>query len=105
LSRENEDDREGPRVFYPPKPASPADRRLQDVSQLKVAIEDEPVKQEEEADFREDKWDDLDAEDWDDPAMASEYVVDVCHYLKEAEVRVILAPHVLLNRNQRLTLM
>lgn len=34
-------------------------------------------------------WDDLDAEDWDDPAMISEYVVDVCQYLKEVEVRLV----------------
>ena len=32
-------------------------------------------------------WDDLDAEDWDDPVMVSEYVVDVCVYLKQVEVR------------------
>jgi len=31
-------------------------------------------------------WDDLDAEDWDDPVMVSEYVADVCVYLKEIEV-------------------
>lgn len=31
-------------------------------------------------------WDDLDADDWDDPLMVSEYVVDVCKYLKEIEV-------------------
>ena len=31
-------------------------------------------------------WDDLDAEDWDDPVMVSEYVVDVCVYLKQVEV-------------------
>jgi hypothetical protein len=32
-------------------------------------------------------WDDLDAEDWDDPVMVSEYVSDVCVYLKQIEVR------------------
>jgi len=32
-------------------------------------------------------WNDLDAEDWDDPLMVSEYVADVCDYLKEIEVR------------------
>lgn len=32
-------------------------------------------------------WDDLDAEDWDDPLMVSEYVEEVCDYLKEIEVR------------------
>lgn len=31
-------------------------------------------------------WDDLDAEDWDDPVMVSEYVVDVSVYLKQIEV-------------------
>jgi len=35
------------------------------------------------------QWDDLDAEDWDDPVMISEYVVDVCVYLKEIEVRQV----------------
>jgi len=34
-------------------------------------------------------WDDLDEEDFDDPVMVSEYVVDVCVYLKEIEVRVL----------------
>jgi G2/mitotic-specific cyclin 1/2 len=32
-------------------------------------------------------WDDLDAGDWDDPLMVSEYVTEVCDYLKEIEVR------------------
>lgn len=31
-------------------------------------------------------WDDLDADDWDDPFMVSEYVAEVCLYLKEIEV-------------------
>jgi G2/mitotic-specific cyclin 2 len=34
-------------------------------------------------------WDDLDAEDWDDPVMVSEYVADVCVYLKQVEVRIL----------------
>ena len=34
-------------------------------------------------------WDDLDAEDWDDPVMVSEYVADVCVYLKQVEVRFL----------------
>ncbi|KAG6892454.1 hypothetical protein C0992_000442 [Termitomyces sp. T32_za158] len=36
------------------------------------------------------EWDDLDAGDWDDPMMVSEYVAEVCIYLKEIEVRVNL---------------
>lgn len=35
-------------------------------------------------------WEDLDAEDWDDPASVSEYVQEVCVYLKEIEVRIFL---------------
>ena len=35
-------------------------------------------------------WDDLDAQDWDDPVMVSEYVADVCVYLKQVEVRFLL---------------
>ena len=31
-------------------------------------------------------WDDLDAEDEDDPLMVSEYVVDIFNYLKKVEV-------------------
>ncbi|KAF8999074.1 cyclin-like protein [Cyathus striatus] len=31
-------------------------------------------------------WDDLDADDWDDPLMVSEYVTEVCEYWKEIEV-------------------
>lgn len=40
-------------------------------------------------------WDDLDADDWDDPIMVSEYVSDVCVYLKQIEVcRSVLTPYV-----------
>ncbi|KAF8189336.1 nime/cyclinb [Pholiota molesta] len=37
-------------------------------------------------------WDDLDAEDFDDPIMVSEYVVDVCVYLKEIELATLPNP-------------
>ncbi|KAF8970127.1 cyclin-like protein [Flammula alnicola] len=37
-------------------------------------------------------WDDLDAEDWDDPLMVSEYVADVCVYLKEIELATMPNP-------------
>jgi G2/mitotic-specific cyclin 2 len=39
-----------------------------------------------EADPNGDEWDDLDAEDADDPQMVSEYVVEIFEYLKEVEV-------------------
>ena len=39
-----------------------------------------------EADPEGDQWDDLDAEDTDDPLMVSEYVHEIFSYLKEVEV-------------------
>ena len=33
------------------------------------------------------QWTDLDADDWEDPAMASEYVAEICKYWKRVEVR------------------
>ncbi|KAF9556287.1 A/B/D/E cyclin [Agrocybe pediades] len=37
-------------------------------------------------------WEDLDAEDWDDPASVSEYVKEVCVYLKEIELATMPDP-------------
>lgn len=37
-------------------------------------------------------WDDLDAEDWDDPVMVNEYVVEVCVYLKQVELAMLPNP-------------
>ncbi|KAK0438320.1 g2/mitotic-specific cyclin cdc13 [Desarmillaria tabescens] len=37
-------------------------------------------------------WDDLDAEDDDDPLMVSEYVVEVCQYMKEVEAKTLPDP-------------
>jgi len=42
--------------------------------------------EEREADPEGDEWDDLDAEDADDPLMVSEYVVEIFKYMKEVEV-------------------
>lgn len=49
-----------------------------------------------EADPFGDQWDDLDAEDNDDPLMVSEYVVEIFAYLKQVEVcdRVCVGLHV-----------
>ena len=32
------------------------------------------------------RWSDLDADDWEDPAMAREYITEICQYLKRVEV-------------------
>ena len=44
-----------------------------------------------EADPDGDQWDDLDAEDADDPLMVSEYVDEIFTYLKVIEVRELLS--------------
>lgn len=46
-------------------------------------IEEEPV-------GKAQLWDDLDKDDWDDPMMVSEYVAEICVYLKEVEVRLVI---------------
>lgn len=46
-----------------------------------------------EAEPEEEQWDDLDAEDADDPLMVSEYVVEIFEYLKQVEVRFVF-PHI-----------
>ncbi|KAH9477616.1 G2/mitotic-specific cyclin cdc13 [Psilocybe cubensis] len=38
-------------------------------------------------------WDDLDAEDWDDPVMVSEYIAETCVYLKEIELACMPDPN------------
>ncbi|EPX73446.1 G2/M B-type cyclin Cdc13 [Schizosaccharomyces octosporus yFS286] len=37
-------------------------------------------------------WDDLDAEDWADPLMVSEYVVDIFQYLNQLEIETMPSP-------------
>jgi hypothetical protein len=66
------------------------------------ALTDDDVEpaDEPEADPDGDLWDDLDAADADEPTMASEYVVEIQLYLRQAEVRAFLpsprsAPHLL----------
>lgn len=49
-------------------------------------VPDELDGQVKEVDPNGDDWDDLDADDADDPLMVSEYVMDIFHYLKEVEV-------------------
>lgn len=57
-----------------------------------VVVED-PAQAEVDAEPTVQPWDDLDAEDWDDPSMVSEYVVDICAYWKECEVCLESFPH------------
>jgi G2/mitotic-specific cyclin 1/2 len=51
--------------------------------ELEAYADEEP-----EADPEGDQWDDLDAEGADDPLMVSEYVSEICQYMRELEVSV-----------------
>lgn len=54
---------------------------------LELGVESEP-----EADPNGDDWDDLDADDADDPLMVSEYVVEIFQYMKQIELTTLPNP-------------
>ncbi|KAF8555822.1 A/B/D/E cyclin [Imleria badia] len=56
-------------------------------AKVAAAIDSEP-----EADPNGDEWDDLDAEDGDDPLMVSEYVTEIFEYMKKVELCTIPNP-------------
>lgn len=58
----------------------------EDVHSARIAAEMEAFANEVEADPENSAWDDLDADDSDDPLMVSEYVQDIFGYLKQVEV-------------------
>ncbi|KAF8156984.1 cyclin-like protein [Crassisporium funariophilum] len=81
------------------KPTLLKETQIHDESQAdadKVAAELEPEQTSASAQL----WDDLDAEDWDDPVMVSEYVVDVCVYLKELELATLPNPDYMNEQNE-----
>jgi G2/mitotic-specific cyclin 2 len=86
------DDAEVGRAFKRRHTQSPAiTSGIQDDSQAdadKIAAELANI--DEESEGKPQLWDDLDEGDWDDPTMVSEYVAEVCVYLKEIEVCIIL---------------
>lgn len=59
------------------------EHEAQVAASLNVGVDSEP-----EADPNGDEWDDLDAEDGDDPLMVSEYVNEIFGYMKHVEVSV-----------------
>lgn len=70
--------------------------RAEDAVEARVAAELEAYAEEQEADPETSPWDDLDADDSDDPLMVSEYVVDIFKYLKQVEVRYSASPNPLM---------
>jgi hypothetical protein len=84
-------DAESERVFKKRHTGSLGTSRAQDDSHADVdKIAAELADIEEESVEKAQLWDDLDKDDWDDPMMVSEYVAEVCVYLKEVEVRMVI---------------
>lgn len=99
-SRPVEEDAGENRVFKKRRTSSeaPADSEATEQAQLQAEqdaltarIEDELAAfvEESEADPEGSNWEDLDAEDAEDPLMVSEYVVEVFEYYKQIEVRIV----------------
>ena len=92
LKHEVDDVEEGRRVFKRRHVDIPEEPIQQDESQIEAdGIAAELIEADAKAvpEFKEEPvelWDDLDAGDWDDPFMVSEYVVEVCKYWKVLEV-------------------
>lgn len=64
------------------------EHEAQVAASLDAGIDSEP-----EADPNGDEWNDLDAEDGDDPLMVSEYVNEIFNYMKNVEVSVSYVDH------------
>jgi G2/mitotic-specific cyclin 2 len=92
--QEQVDDAEATRVFKKRRTSSEApvseaqmfEEELRRNSDVGAADLEVFADEEREADPEGDEWDDLDAEDADDPLMVSEYVVEIFKYMKEMEV-------------------
>ncbi|KJA26926.1 hypothetical protein HYPSUDRAFT_63692 [Hypholoma sublateritium FD-334 SS-4] len=65
----------------------------EDVHNARIAAEMEAFANEVEADPENSAWDDLDADDSDDPLMVSEYVQDIFGYLKQVELTTMPNPN------------
>ncbi|KAJ3508562.1 hypothetical protein NLJ89_g5687 [Agrocybe chaxingu] len=65
----------------------------EDAHNVRIAAEMEAFADEPEADPECSPWDDLDADDNDDPLMVSEYVQDIFNYLKQVELTTMPNPN------------
>ncbi|XP_006463948.1 hypothetical protein AGABI2DRAFT_194588 [Agaricus bisporus var. bisporus H97] len=68
-------------------------RTEEDKIAARIAAEIEAYADEVEADPETSPWEDLDADDVDDPLMVSEYVVDIFKYLRQVELTTMPNPH------------
>ncbi|PPQ73441.1 hypothetical protein CVT26_015827 [Gymnopilus dilepis] len=77
-------------------PRAIEEARLQaeeEAHEARLAAEMEAFANEEEADPEQSGWDDLDADDADDPLMVSEYVQEIFDYLKQVELTTMPNPN------------
>ncbi|KAJ7136033.1 cyclin-like protein [Mycena epipterygia] len=85
-------------------PAAIEEARLQaeeDLITARIAAELEAYANDEpEADPENSPWDDLDADDVDDPVMVSEYVVDIFNYLKKLELTTMPNPNYMASQTE-----
>jgi G2/mitotic-specific cyclin 1/2 len=101
-AKEQADDAETARVFKKRRTSSEApiseaqmfEEELRQNSDAGAADLETFANEVREADPEGDEWDDLDAEDADDPLMVSEYVVEIFKYMKELEVCSPITYHV-----------
>ncbi|GLB39108.1 putative cyclin family protein [Lyophyllum shimeji] len=102
--RQETEDGEASRVFKKrrtsseapedPAAAEEATRRAEEeAAAAKLASEIEAYAEEPEADPEGSQWDDLDADDADDPLMVSEYVVEIFNYMKQIELTTMPNPN------------
>ncbi|KAF8067772.1 cyclin-like protein [Lyophyllum atratum] len=102
--RHEAEDAEASRVFKKRRTSSEApedtaaaeeDRQLAEEQEaaVRLASEIEAYAEEPEADPEDSHWDDLDADDVDDPLMVSEYVVEIFNYLKKVELTTMPNPN------------
>ncbi|TFK41671.1 cyclin-like protein, partial [Crucibulum laeve] len=105
IKQQLDDDAEAGRVFKKPRTSSdsPEEEDPQAVGEAR-ALEEEEIAtrldakikayaEEPEAHPENSAWDDLDADDSDDPLMVSEYVGDIFNYLKQVELTTMPNPN------------
>ncbi|KAH0581885.1 hypothetical protein H2248_011569 [Termitomyces sp. 'cryptogamus'] len=99
------DDAESDRVFKKRRTSSETPEEIpgevegdqllneEELAVAQLAAEFESYADEPEADPEGSQWDDLDADDIDDPLMVSDYVVEIFNYLKQIEITTMPNPN------------
>ncbi|KAI0659364.1 cyclin-like protein [Cubamyces menziesii] len=99
-TKQEEDEEEVNRAYKKRRTSSdmPEVAALHDAEVEEAVIPKEDAEVDGEVDPNGDLWDDLDAEDADDPLMVSEYVVEIFEYLKEVEQTTMPNPNYMVNQ-------